>query len=699
VISRKDSNKEIIVNCIICVISGIILIGMCFFRILGAVDDRIYDAFLGVSAGGPLEAESTGIVLVTIDEESMAEVGKRWPWDRRLFAKTIDYLSEAGAKAIGLDLLFVEGSADADSDLALADSMKKSGNVVIASKLEYLNRSFASDSMSFSGNRLVLPQPVFRTVSSTGIVNLEYGTGSIIRQFKPFYMHQGERFPSFATEIYRNAFEKLPDLADSGMGFIYYFGVPGSFPSVPIYQVLNGMAKKEMFKNKIVLVGATFSDSHDFFATPISASAHPSPGMEVQANILGTLAKKSNIEYMPQLPQMIIIMTLVCIAGYLAMFRSAYFLWAAFAISSTLIISLSIWLIYRHEIILDVSYPLAAIPLTFFMVSLRMRKTLVLETKIGPYILHEELGRGGMAVVYRATHPRTGEEVALKQLLPQFTADEQSLARFVMETDMLRQLAHPNIIRIIDAGDVNKCPYYAMELIKGPSLDRVMKEKGRLSNTEVRQIGGAVARALARAHEAGVIHRDIKPSNIMLTNTGIPKLTDFGIAKQLDSPHLTMTGMIIGTPAYLAPETCNGKSANSASDIYSFGATLYAMLCGRPPFAGDNIHSVISQVVNKPAPDICTFCSTVEDELSHLVMRCLEKDPAKRPESMIEVAKILDPYYTDMALKHTSATEHPIPTFYDDKTIETSSIDNGDKTVPMTGVARTPNSKSSHPTG
>ena len=666
---KKDSSKEVIVNCIICAISGILLIGMCFFRILGAVDDRIYDAFLGFSAGGPVEAETTGIVIVTIDEESLAEVGKRWPWDRRLFATTIDYLSDAGAKAIGLDLLFIEGSADAESDLVLSEAMKKSGNVVIASKLEYLNRSFAADSMSFSGNRLVLPQPVFRSASSTGIVNLEYGSGSIIRQYKPFYQHQGERCPSFAVEIYNSAFGKLPDLADTRMGFIYYFGAPGAFPSVPIYQVLNGIAKKETFKNKIVLIGATFSDSHDFFATPLSASAHPSPGIEVQANILGTLVKKSSIENMSQLPQMIMILALVCIAGYLAMFRSAYFLWAAFAISSTLIISLSIWLIYKYEIVMDVSYPLAAIPLTFFMVSLRMRKTLVLETKIGPYILHEELGRGGMAVVYRATHPRTGEEVALKQLLPQFTADEESLIRFLMETDLLRQLDHPNIIRIIDAGDINKCPYYAMELITGSSLDNVIKEKGRLSNTEVRQIGGAVARALSRAHEAGVIHRDIKPSNVMLTNTGIPKLTDFGIAKRLDSPHLTMTGMIIGTPAYLAPEVCDGGSADSASDIYSFGATLYAMLCGRPPFAGDNIHSIINQVVNKPPPDIRTFCGTVEDELYDLVMHCLEKNPAKRPGSMLDVAKVLDPYYTGIALKSTAVPRQAMPAFEDGKTM------------------------------
>ena len=687
-ILKKDSRKEIALNCFICAIAGIILLGMTCFRILGPVDNRIYDTFLGFSAGGRIAAEGAGIVLLTIDEESLAEVGKRWPWDRRLFAGAIDYLAGAGARAVGIDLLFIESSADPESDRLLAGAMKKAGNVVIASKLEYLNRSFAGDNISLSGNRLVLPLPLFRTAAATGIVNLEYSSGSIVRQFKPFYLHQGERFPSFAVEIYNKAFGKPPDLANPAIAFISYSGEPGTFPSVPVYQVLNGTAGRDLFKNKIVLIGATFSDSHDFFATPLSSSVHPSPGIEVQANILATMFKKSQIELMPLLPQLIIIMALIVIGGYLAMFRSAYFFWAAYAISTTMVISLCVWLICRHEIFMDISYPLTAIPLTFFMVSLRMRKTLVLETKIGPYILHEELGRGGMAVVYRATHPQTREEVALKQLLPQFTADEQSLHRFLMETELLRQLDHPNIIRIIDAGDINRCPYYAMELIKGQSLSDVMREKGRLSNTEVRLIGGAVARALARAHAAGVIHRDIKPSNVMLTSTGIPKLTDFGIARRLDSPHLTRTGVIIGTPAYMSPELCHGQNSGAASDIYSFGATLYAMLCGRPPFCGDNIHATMNMIVNLPPTDVRTLCNTAEDELGGLIMRCLQKDPEKRPASMLEVAKILDPYYTDIALKTTMTAQSPAAAAIDDAGAATLIIPvtgSPDKTVIIAG--------------
>lgn len=661
-IPKKDSKKEIIVNVIICAVAGTILLLLASFRAFAPLDNRIYDAFLELSAAGRIEAENLGIVLLKIDEESLTETGKRWPWDRRLFAKAVNYLSEAGAKAIGIDLLFIEESADPQADKILAEAMKKAGNVVIASKLERMERSFSGGDVGLSGIRLILPLLMFRQAAATGLVNVEYSSGSVVREFKPYYHHQGECYPTFTVELYAKAFGKMPDIPNTASSLIAYSGKPGDFPSVPIYQALNGSVGKETFAGKIVLIGAAFSDAHDFFSTPLSSSSQLSSGVEIQANIFGTLIKNSRIEFMSLTSQLVIIIALTALAGYLAMFRSAYFFLAACVLSFTFISSLCLWLLYKHGIFMDVSYPLLAIPLTFFLVSLRIRKPLVLETKIGPYILHEELGRGGMAVVYRATHPRTGEEVALKQLLPQFSADEETIHRFLMETELLQQLDHPNIVRIIDAGDVDQCPYYAMELIKGPSLKDVLKEKGRLNNTEVRHIGAAVAMALARAHQAGVIHRDIKPSNIMLTTTGIPKLTDFGIAKRLNSSHLTRTGFVIGTPDFMPPEHCRGETSSAAADVYSFGATLYAMIVGRPPFCGDNIHAVMNMIITDAPKDIRALSMTVEDDVARLVMKCLAKNPDERPSDMIELAKILDPYYADAAMKTTVAINTPSAT-------------------------------------
>jgi len=405
------------------------------------------------------------------------------------------------------------------------------------------------------------------------------------------------------------------------------------------------------------MIGASFSDAHDFFATPLAVAARPSTGVEIQANILSTMINEQYVTVIALWPQITIILTLVALGGYLAMFRSAYYFWAAFITVTTLIICFSIWMINTQELFFDISYPLLALPLSFFMVMMHMRKPMVLETKVGPYILHEELGRGGMAIVYRATHPKTKEVVALKQMLAQYVGEEDSVGRFIRETEILQQLDHPNIIRIIDAGEVNGCPYYAMELITGTALDRELKDGYRFDLPEVRKICGAVARALALAHQMGIIHRDIKPSNIMVTNLGVPKLTDFGIAKSDSSLDLTQDGIIIGTPGFLAPELCQGGKPSVASDIYSFGATLYRLISGRLPFSGKDFKTTLSMILTVKAQDIRSIRNDIDDKLAHLIMNCLEKDPSKRPKDMLEVAHALDPYYTDIAMKTTIKTQ------------------------------------------
>lgn len=647
---KKELRKDIVVDSLICCLAGIILLLLTILRLFSPFDDLMYDTFMDLRAGGDVAASDSNIIIVAIDENSMTEIGQRWPWQRSIYAEVINSLSQSGAKAIGLDLLFIEPSTDKRQDEVLIRAMRQAGNVVIAGKLERLKQKFSDDQIATSGRRLVRPLQAFRQYAKMGIVNLKYSSGSIVRLFSPSYIYQEKRYPSFALALYKQAYGDEPSLGGK-RHYIDYLGGPGTFPTVPIYSLLDGSVDRKMFMDKIVLVGATFSDAHDFFHTPLAASDHPSAGVEVQANILSTLINNKYIDLMPLTPRLITLVILVVIAGYLAMFRSAYWFWGAFIIIAFLSLLSCAWFFIEYDIFMEISYIIVALPLTFFMVTLRMRKPLVLNTKVGPYILHEELGRGGMAVVYRATHPRTKEEVALKQMLAEYVTSESSLKRFLLETELLRELDHPNIIRIVDAGDINGTPYYAMELIKGVSLDEVLYEKGRLSTTEVRMIGGAVARALVKAHDAGVIHRDLKPSNIMLTNTGIPKLTDFGIAKKIDAPNLTITGAIIGTPDFIPPELCKGELPSPLSDIYSFGATLYTLISGRPPFSGENFHTVINNVLNEMPIDINDLRRDIDDDLAQLIMQCLDKNPKNRPGNMLEIARRLDPFYTDIAMK------------------------------------------------
>ena len=654
---QKDSYKEIIIDCIICGISAIIMLTLVTFRLFAPIDNMVYDTFLEFRAGGHVAADNTGIVIVAIDEGSLTEMNQRWPWDRSLYAKAIDFLSKAEAKAIALDLLFIEPSKDAAQDRILAEAMRKATNVVIASKLERLDQNFASDEISLSGQRLILPLEMFRRYAASGIVNLEMSSGSVVRKLKPYYTHNDEKFPNFAMQIYSVAFDKKPDLPAGNSLYIDFLGGPKTFTSIPIYQLLKGEVKPDIFKDKIVLIGASFSDAHDFFATPLAIADKPSTGVEVQANILASMINGQYVTTMSLWPQLTIILTLAALGGYLAMFRSAYYFWAAFITVNTLVVCFSIWMVNTQNLFFDVSYPLLALPLSFFMVMMHMRKPMVLETKVGPYILHEEIGRGGMAVVYRATHPKTKETVALKQMLAQYASEKDSIGRFLRETEILKQLDHPNIIRIIDAGEVNGCPYYAMELITGTALDRELKDHYRFDLPEVRKICGAVARALALAHQLGIIHRDIKPSNIMVTSLGVPKLTDFGIAKSTESLNITLDGVIVGTPGFIAPELCRGGEPTALSDIYSFGATLYRLITGRLPFSGKDFQTTISMVLTSKPKEIRSLRSDIDDNMAHLIMSCLEKDPADRPQSMMAVAKTLDPFYTDIALKSTIQTQ------------------------------------------
>ena len=247
------------------------------------------------------------------------------------------------------------------------------------------------------------------------------------------------------------------------------------------------------------------------------------------------------------------------------------------------------------------------------------------------YRVRTRVGQGAMGVVWRAEDERLQREVALKQVsLPAGADDEardQAHRRVFREARMIARLHHPHAIAVYDVVEHDGQPWLVMEYLPSRSLAEALVADGPLDPERVAHIGRQVADALAAAHEAGMVHRDIKPGNVLLGDDGLAKVTDFGIARAVDDVTITSTGMMAGTPAYLAPEVARGGTADFRSDVYSLGSTLYTALEGVPPFGtGDNplavLHRVASGEYAPPAP---------RGPITPLIEHLLQPDPASRP--------------------------------------------------------------------
>jgi TolB-like protein/Tfp pilus assembly protein PilF len=276
------------------------------------------------------------------------------------------------------------------------------------------------------------------------------------------------------------------------------------------------------------------------------------------------------------------------------------------------------------------------------------RDTPLPELLAGRYRVGRELGRGGMATVYLGHDVKHGRDVAIKIIRSELSAS-LGHERFLREIEIAARLRHPNIVPLYDSGEVDGSLFFVMPYEEGQSLRERLKQDGALPITDALSVLRDVARALAYAHEHGVVHRDIKPDNVMLSG-GAAVVTDFGIAKAVsvaltDSPDATLTqaGMVIGTPAYMAPEQATGDAAiDHRADIYSFGCLGYELLTGNPPFREQSSHLLIAaHIATVPRP-VTELRAELPTSVADLVARCLAKDPAARPQSARELLPVLD---------------------------------------------------------
>lgn len=260
-------------------------------------------------------------------------------------------------------------------------------------------------------------------------------------------------------------------------------------------------------------------------------------------------------------------------------------------------------------------------------------------SRTADYEILEEVARGGMGVVYRARQRSLNRTVALKVLLGGLFAGEAGRRRMQSEAELAARLRHPNIVPVFDTGLLDGQPFYSMAFVAGRTLAEVVQH-GPLAPTRAARYLARIAEAVQYAHGEGVLHRDLKPSNVLIDASDEPHITDFGLAKALDAAPQTLTGGVLGSPAYMPPEQALGRVAEvtARSDVYSLGAILYELLTGRPPFQGTNLAAVIAQVKDADPVAPRRLNPGIPADLETICLKCLEKQPARRYDSAGELA-------------------------------------------------------------
>lgn len=309
------------------------------------------------------------------------------------------------------------------------------------------------------------------------------------------------------------------------------------------------------------------------------------------------------------------------------------------------------------------------------------------------YVIEKRLARGGMATVYRARDTRLDRPIALKIMYPHLAESADFVARFRREARAAAKLTHPGVVAVYDQGSIEGSSYLVMELVRGPNLRTYLRSQGCLNLGEALKITKEILQALAAAHRSGLVHRDVKPENVLLPENGPVKVADFGLARAASEVTAATTGSILGTVAYLSPETVSGAPADARVDVYATGIILYELLAGVAPFSGDSPIQIAYAHVHEDVPRLKDTLDWVPDSVDDLIARLTQRDPEKRPLNGDAALELIDQVISELspeelALKgDTKPTVDPVALEREQQLTPTLSE------VPLPGTPGSPNGK------
>jgi predicted Ser/Thr protein kinase len=580
--------------------------------------------------------------VVAIDDRTLAALGLRWPYPRRMFARAIDRLDAAGARAIVMDVEFSVPTVDDDEVLAAA---RRAGNVVFGTSR--VDRAGRTDVLG--GNE------VLRYYGArAGDAAVTPGPGGV-EERTPY---APTRLPSLAVAAAEVA--TRTKVGDAGFGddgaWIDFAGPPETLAAVSFSDLMRGRFDPAAVRGRVAVVGATAPVLQDRHVTAV-APDDPMAGAEIQANaISGVLRDVPLRDPAAPLGWSIVIVAALLPAACLAAFRRRW-PWIAVTAGAGLMLLVGAQVAFNAGRVIPVAAPMLALLLgtaAAFATDYaglraerrRLRRMFaqhapgiveqvlageadgLTATEVIPgYRFEEVLGRGGMGVVYRARQTALDRPVAVKLLRPEFAADPAFRARFEREARLAAAIEHPNVIPVYDAGECDGLLYVAMRYVDGVTLAELLSVTGPLEPRRALHIVGQVAGALDAAHAHGLVHRDVKPANILLTDAPAEHayLSDFGLARST-APGATMTAELLGTVDYMAPEQIDGRSVDGRTDVYALGCVLYELVTGEVPFRAPTELAKLWAHVNAPIPQSGT---PLDAALAH----ALAKDPSERPAS------------------------------------------------------------------